>query len=89
MTLSRMKRLIPKKRFPNFIFLVLGRNAVQNTDSCMLTLKITCMLIKLIRLTFRRRIMDPMILMLGAVGALFLIGSFADLISHVIGTLPF
>jgi len=33
--------------------------------------------------------MDPMILMLGAVGALLLIGSFTDLISRVIGTLPF
>ena len=32
--------------------------------------------------------MDPMILMLGAVGALLLIGGFTDLISHVIGTLP-
>ena len=55
MTLSRMKRLIPKKRFPNFIFLVLGRNAVQNTDSCMLTLKLNRMLIKLIRLIFKEK----------------------------------
>ena len=32
---------------------------------------------------------DPMILMLGAVGALTLVVSFAELISQAIGALPF